>query len=115
MLLLAARTYWTAQDLSSAEKMLRQAIDADPTLLTSYDMLAQLYIRQKKLDQARIEFENLAAKQSKPVGALTMSGMILQAQGRKRSRGEAIRRRTRRRLARRDRGQQPCLDARGVR
>ena len=82
MLLLAARTYWSAQDLSSAEKVLRQAIDAEPTLLTSYGMLAQLYVSQKKLDQARIEFENLAARQSKPVGALTMIGIILQAQGR---------------------------------
>ncbi len=82
MLLLAARTYWSAQDLSSAEKVLRQAIDAEPTLLTSYGMLAQLYISQKKLDQARLEFENLAARQSKPVGALTMIGIILQAQGR---------------------------------
>jgi tetratricopeptide (TPR) repeat protein len=82
MLLLAARTYWSAQDLSSAEKVLRQAIDAEPTLLTSYGMLAQLYVSQKKLDQARIEFENLATRQSKPVGALTMIGIILQAQGR---------------------------------
>ena len=81
MLLLAARTYWTAQDLSLAEQMLRQAIDAEPTLLTSYGMLAQLYVSQNKLDQARLEFDNLAARQSKPIGALTMSGMILQAQG----------------------------------
>ena len=81
MLLLAAQTYWTAQDLASAERVLRQAIETTPTLLTSYGMLAQLYVSQKKLDQARVEFENLAAKQSQPVGALTMSGIILQAQG----------------------------------
>ena len=81
MLLLAARTYWTAQDLASAERVLRQAIDTAPTLLTSYGMLARLYVSQKKLDQARIEFENLAAMQNKPVGALTMSAIILQAQG----------------------------------
>ena len=81
VLLLAARTYWTAQDFGSAERVLRQTIDANPTLLTSYAMLAQLYVAQKKLDQARAEFDNLAAKQSKPVGALTMSGIILQTQG----------------------------------
>ncbi len=81
MLLLAAQTFWTAQDLVSAERVLRQAIEKAPTLLTSYGMLAQLYVSQKKLDQARVEFENLAAKQSQPVGALTMSGIILQAQG----------------------------------
>jgi tetratricopeptide (TPR) repeat protein len=36
---------------------------------------------QQKLDQARIEFEALASRQSKPVAALTMVGIIHQAQG----------------------------------
>ena len=83
VLLLAARTYWAAQDFGSAETVLRQAIDADPSLLTSYAMLGQLYVAQKKLEQARVEFDNLASKQTKPVGALTMSGIILEAQGKR--------------------------------
>jgi Tfp pilus assembly protein PilF len=44
-------------------------------------MLGQLYVSQKKLDQALKEFETLAAKQSKPVGALTMTGIIHQTRG----------------------------------
>jgi Flp pilus assembly protein TadD len=44
-------------------------------------MLAQLYLSQGKLDEARKEFDTLAAKQTKPVAALTMSGIILQGQG----------------------------------
>ena len=42
---------------------------------------ARCYIAQKKLSEARTEFEALARRQAKPVPALTMSGMILMAQG----------------------------------
>jgi putative PEP-CTERM system TPR-repeat lipoprotein len=80
LLLLAARTYWSLDDLSAAERTLRQAIDAEPSMLAPYAMLGQLYMRQQKLDQARAEFDALAAKQSRPVGALTMSGIISQVQ-----------------------------------
>lgn len=80
LLLLAARTYGSANDLASAERVLRQAIQMDATLLPAYSMLGQIYLQQGKLDQARQEFDNLAQKQSNPVGALTMAGMILQAQ-----------------------------------
>jgi len=80
-LLLAARTYWTAQDAAATERLLRQAIDVDPTMLTAYDMLGRVYVSQGRLDQARKEFETLAAKQTRPVAALTMTGLILQAQG----------------------------------
>ncbi|HEY1308758.1 MAG TPA: tetratricopeptide repeat protein [Vicinamibacterales bacterium] len=81
LLLVAARTYWATNDQPAAERALRQAIEADPALLTPYEMLGQLYMAQKKLDQARAEFETLATRQAKPVGPLTMSGMILLTQG----------------------------------
>lgn len=81
LLLLAARTYGSAGDLASAERMLRRAIDTDPTQLSAYTMLGQIYLRQNKLDQARAEFDKLAQRQSNPVSALTMSGLILQGQG----------------------------------
>jgi tetratricopeptide (TPR) repeat protein len=81
LLVLAARTYMATNDPAGAERALRQAIEADPASLTPYEMLGQLYLAQKKLDQARAEFEVAAAKQSKPVGPLTMSGMILMTQG----------------------------------
>jgi tetratricopeptide (TPR) repeat protein len=79
LLLLAARTYGSAGDLPAAEKALRRAIQADPTLLPAYSMLGQIYLAQGKLDQALQEFDSLAKHQSSPVGALTMSGMIQQA------------------------------------
>jgi len=81
MLMLAARTYASTNDLTAAEGFLRRAIEADPTMLPAYGMLGQLYLSQQKLNEARREFEALAARQSKPVAALTMSGIILQTQG----------------------------------
>ena len=80
-LMLAARTYAGCKDLASTEKFLRQAIDVDPNYLAAYSALGQLYVTQNRLDAARAEFDTLADKTSKPVGALTMAGMVLQAQG----------------------------------
>ncbi len=80
-LLLAARTYGSLKDLRSAERVLRRAIERDPTLLPAYSMLAQVYFSQNKLDEARKEFDSLALRQSSPATSLTMSGLILQGQG----------------------------------
>jgi len=81
LLILAARSYVIANDQAAAERVLRQAIELDASLLPPYEMLGQLYISQKKLNEARAEFEALAKRQAKPVSALTMSGMILMTQG----------------------------------
>jgi tetratricopeptide (TPR) repeat protein len=83
LLLLAGRTYVLLNDSAAAEKSLRAAIDADPSRLAPYDSLGRLYLSQKKLDQALKEFDTMATRQAKPVGALTMSGMILEQQGKR--------------------------------
>jgi Flp pilus assembly protein TadD len=80
-LLLAARTYTALKDSDAAEKMLRATIEADPSLVTPYDMLGRMYLNQGKLDQALSQFETLAQKQTRPVEAITMAGMILRMQG----------------------------------
>src|SRR6185436_829872 len=78
LLLLAARTYGSAGDLDGAEKLLRRAIETDASLLPAYALLGQLYLSQRKIDQALKEFDALAQRQSNPVPALTMAGVILQ-------------------------------------
>ncbi len=78
---LAARTYIVLKDATSAEKALRAAIIEDPYQLQAYGLLGQLHLSQEKLDEALKEFDALAARQQRPVGALTMSGVILQTQG----------------------------------
>jgi putative PEP-CTERM system TPR-repeat lipoprotein len=79
--MLAGRTYWTIGNLASAEQSFKQAIEVNPSVLAPYSMLGRLYVEQRKLDQALAEFDALSKRQSKPVGALTMSGIILQAKG----------------------------------
>jgi tetratricopeptide (TPR) repeat protein len=81
LLLLAARTYGSAGDLDGAEKLLKRAIEADGSLLPAYALLGQLYYSQRKIDQALKEFDTLAQRQSNPVAALTMMGVIHQGEG----------------------------------
>jgi tetratricopeptide (TPR) repeat protein len=81
LLTLAARTYAAGGDLAGAESLLRRALDVDNTYLTAYGALGQLFVAQKKLNEARTEFEKLAERSPKPVAALTMIGIIHQVQG----------------------------------
>jgi Tfp pilus assembly protein PilF len=82
LLVLASQTYVAAKDLDGAERVLREALQLDPSLLAPYELLGRLYLAQRRLDAARAEFEALATRQEKPVSALTMSGIILLTQGR---------------------------------
>ena len=82
VLILAARTYALAGDSVTAERYLRQAIEQDASSLQAYALLGSIYLSGQKLEEARREFEALAARQSRPVSALTMTGVILQTQGR---------------------------------
>jgi putative PEP-CTERM system TPR-repeat lipoprotein len=81
LLLLAGRTYASANDLPATERVLRRAIETDATLLPAYELLAQVYYNQNRLDDARREFDNLAQRHSMPASALTMSGLLFQASG----------------------------------
>lgn len=81
LLLLAAGTSAAAKDFVAAERHLRQAIEVDPTLLQAYAMLGRLYLSQRKLDEAKAEFETMVRRQTRPVAALTMVGIIEQYQG----------------------------------
>jgi tetratricopeptide (TPR) repeat protein len=81
MLVVAARTAASARDLPAAEQYLRDAVQTDPNLLAGYVMLAQVYFAERRLNEARVEFEAVAAKQEKPVAAATMLGIIAQMQG----------------------------------
>ena len=83
-----------------------------PALLPGYTMLAQLYMQQRRIDEARAEFEGIVQRDPSAVGARTMVGMLLEAQGRRdeatkvvRSHGEPPRERS-------GRGQQPRVHLR---
>lgn len=81
LLLVGARTFHMTKNPTRAEALLVQAIAADPATLSAYSMLGQLYLAEGRLDAARREFERLAERQTRPVAALTMVGIIQQMQG----------------------------------
>jgi len=81
ILVLAARTWAATGDQMKAEEFLHRAVDANAANFEAYGLLAQLYISQRKLDQALAEYDKLAARQPGAVGPQTMAGLILEAQG----------------------------------
>jgi tetratricopeptide (TPR) repeat protein len=82
VLMLGAHLDASSRDFAGAETLLRRAVEADPQLFEAYEMLGRLFIAQRKLDKALYEFETLAKRRPKSVGAQTMVGMLLQAMGR---------------------------------
>ena len=80
-LMLAAQTFAATGDLSRAEHYLRQLLALDASYLEAYSGLAQIYVKQGRLDSALAEFDELAKRQPRPVAALTFAGTILQGQG----------------------------------
>jgi tetratricopeptide (TPR) repeat protein len=82
VLVLAGRVHMSTGDAPGAEKFLLRAVERDSSSLPAYALLGQLYIVQRRLDDARLQFERLAEREQKPVPALTMIGMIHQMQDR---------------------------------
>jgi len=81
LLLFAGRTYLTLRDPAAAEKVLRQAIEQDPSGQDAYAVLGSMYLTQNRIEEALREYEALAGKQVNPVGPLTIIGMLLERQG----------------------------------
>jgi Flp pilus assembly protein TadD len=78
LLVLAGRVAASARDTASAERLLRRAVETDPSNPEACASLGQVYITAGRLDDARREFEQLA--RSKPVAGHTMLGLIEEAQ-----------------------------------
>jgi len=81
LLTLAARVYAAGSDLASAERFLRRAIGMDSNYVAAYGALAQLYLFQHRLDEAKAEYEAMAARSPKSVAAHTMVGVLLESNG----------------------------------
>jgi tetratricopeptide (TPR) repeat protein len=84
---LLARVHNAAGDRTKEEQALRSAVTVDPRFTTGYALLAQLYQQQKRIDEARAEFEGMAKRDPSNVAAQTMVGTLLDQQGK---RDEAI-------------------------
>jgi tetratricopeptide (TPR) repeat protein len=81
VLVVAAKTWGATGDLAKAEGLLRRAIDADAANFEAYALLGQVYLREKRLDEALTQFDRLAAQRPGAEGPPTMAGLILEAQG----------------------------------
>ena len=68
LLLLAARLYMVLGDVNATERSLRKVIEVDPAQLDAYALLGQFYASQRRLDEARAEFEKNRATASEKRG-----------------------------------------------
>ena len=63
LLLLGARVHAATGDMPSVETLLRKAIDTDADRLQAYNMLGQLYARENRLDEAKVQYLDVSEAQ----------------------------------------------------
>jgi tetratricopeptide (TPR) repeat protein len=80
-LALKAAVSLTKRDLAQAESLYREALKFSPDWPTPYLHLARIYTATGRLDEAIRNFEAVAAKQPKFVGALMSLGVLYQIKG----------------------------------
>jgi tetratricopeptide (TPR) repeat protein len=80
---LLARVHGLTGSPAKEEQTLRQAVSVDPRFTAGYEMLAQLYLRQRRTDDARAEFEAMAQRDPSAVVPKTMMAMLLDLQGKR--------------------------------
>lgn len=82
-LVIAARTYAQARDLSKAETTLRRAIEVDPNAVDAYALLGQVYLALNRSDEALKEFEAAAKLQPSAIGPRTVVAVLQHTSGRR--------------------------------
>lgn len=75
-LLLAANVFGVTGDSKRVEATLRDIVAAEPDNPESYARLAQFYVSEARLDEARREFTATAERDPKSVAAPTMLGLL---------------------------------------
>ena len=77
---LAGRTFMNLGDTKRSESAFKRALELDPTNLDAYDRLGGIYVDERRLEEAGRHYEEAIKHAPKPVGALTMLGIILELQ-----------------------------------
>ena len=80
--ILAARAYYAGKQLPKCEELLKAVVQENAANTSAVALLADLYMKQGRLDESLKRYEALAALDPKSVAAQTMMGMILQTQKR---------------------------------
>ena len=78
---LAARVELAAGNAAEAERILQTVVTEDASQLDAYELLGRLYISQKRLDLAIVQYDTLAERSVRPSGPRTMSAMLYEAKG----------------------------------
>lgn len=81
LLVLAGRAHAAANDNRKAEELFRKAIAVDSGNLDAYTSLAGLYLIDRRLKEARTEFQEIASRQPQSVAPPIMIGIISEAMG----------------------------------
>jgi putative PEP-CTERM system TPR-repeat lipoprotein len=81
LLVVAAKVYIAAGNLSKSETLLRQALDVAPAMPDPYLMLTEIYRTQNRVDAARNEFDALVQRDAANVGARAMGAILTHVQG----------------------------------
>jgi tetratricopeptide (TPR) repeat protein len=68
------------RDFAKAEQELRRTIERDPTRLSAYDRLVQIYIARGRLDDARAVLERQVRLEPQSTATETILGIVLQSQ-----------------------------------
>ena len=82
-LVIAAAGFLSLNDIPRGKSLLEKAINVDPSNLKAYETLGRLLAAQGQLDNARAQFEQLAAKSPTGAGPRTMLGMVLELQSKR--------------------------------
>ena len=83
LFVLLAQAHRVARDAPKEEQALRQAISVDPRLPDAYALLAEFYLRYKRIDEALAEYEGIVKRDPSAVMARTMVAMLLDQQGKR--------------------------------
>src|SRR4029077_17523027 len=81
ILVLASKVYRELGQPAKSEAFLTVALAADPSNPATYALLAELYISQKRLDDAKKQFAQFVKLKPRSVAATTMMGLISSVQG----------------------------------
>jgi putative PEP-CTERM system TPR-repeat lipoprotein len=78
-LVLASKVYKELGQPAKVEELLNRALAADPSNPSTYALLAEVFISQKRIGDARKQFTEIVKLKPRSVAALTMMGLICYA------------------------------------
>jgi tetratricopeptide (TPR) repeat protein len=78
---LEGRIYTIKGDLAKGLQHFEKAIELDPNILGAYEAMAQIHYREKRIDEARKEYEGIVAKNPRHIAGYMALGTIYDQMG----------------------------------